>query len=141
MKLLGSTNYRDFKESLKIAVSKQDWSLASELTEVLKNSNCSNLRECNCNLRSSFQQVLKEAISQEEYQLIEKISQSLIGKFNSNQKSDGELIIYNDLGCDKLDFVELMMAVEEEFELEISDEIQEQTDTVEKLYDLILSSS
>lgn len=199
---------------------------------------------------------MKEAISQKEYQLIEKISQSLIGEFNSNQKSDRELLIYlekilekainlenwqlcktisqlisqnfnferkydikfmiryqyirqlkseihklleqlieknkytlatktitilqndlnyakeglsiiseidriireqleiednyeikpedsfyNDLDCDELDFVELMMAVEEEFDLEISDEIQEQTDTVEKLYDIVLSSS
>lgn len=38
----------------------------------------------------------------------------------------------NDLGADSLDTVELVMALEEEFDIEIPDEAAEQIDTVEK---------
>jgi acyl carrier protein len=38
----------------------------------------------------------------------------------------------NDLGADSLDTVELVMALEEEFEIEIPDEVAEQIDTVGK---------
>ena len=38
----------------------------------------------------------------------------------------------NDLGADSLDTVELVMALEEEFEIEIPDEAAEQIDTVGK---------
>ena len=38
----------------------------------------------------------------------------------------------NDLGADSLDTVELVMALEEEFDIEISDEVAEQIDTVGK---------
>lgn len=36
----------------------------------------------------------------------------------------------NDLGADSLDTVELVMALEEEFEIEIPDEVAEKIDTV-----------
>jgi acyl carrier protein len=38
----------------------------------------------------------------------------------------------NDLGADSLDTVELVMALEEAFDIEIPDEIAEQIDTVSK---------
>ena len=38
----------------------------------------------------------------------------------------------NDLGADSLDTVELVMALEEEFNIEIPDEVAEQIDTVGK---------
>lgn len=38
----------------------------------------------------------------------------------------------NDLGADSLDTVELVMALEEEFEIEIPDEVAEEIDTVGK---------
>ncbi|AFY78209.1 MAG: acyl carrier protein [Hydrococcus sp. C42_A2020_068] len=38
----------------------------------------------------------------------------------------------NDLGADSLDTVELVMALEEEFNIEIPDEVAEQIDTVAK---------
>jgi acyl carrier protein len=38
----------------------------------------------------------------------------------------------NDLGADSLDTVELVMALEEAFDIEIPDEVAEQIDTVEK---------
>jgi acyl carrier protein len=46
----------------------------------------------------------------------------------------------NDLGADSLDTVELVMALEEEFDIEIPDEIAEQIDTVGKAVEHISSS-
>jgi acyl carrier protein len=43
----------------------------------------------------------------------------------------------SDLGADSLDFVELIMAVEEEFDVEISDEEAEGIHTVQKIIDLV----
>lgn len=43
----------------------------------------------------------------------------------------------NDLGCDSLDTVELVMAVENEFGIAITDEAAEKTKTVEDLTNLI----
>ena len=43
----------------------------------------------------------------------------------------------NDLGCDSLDTVELVMAVENEFGITITDEAAEKTKTVEDLTNLI----
>lgn len=46
----------------------------------------------------------------------------------------------NDLGADSLDTVELVMALEEEFDTEIPDEAAEQIDTVGKAVDYILAN-
>ncbi len=46
----------------------------------------------------------------------------------------------NDLGADSLDTVELVMALEEEFDIEIPDEAAEQIDTVGKAVDYISSN-
>lgn len=46
----------------------------------------------------------------------------------------------NDLGADSLDTVELVMALEEEFEIEIPDEVAEQIDTVGKAVSHISSA-
>lgn len=43
----------------------------------------------------------------------------------------------NDLGADSLDTVELVMALEEEFEIEIPDEAAEQIATVQAVVDYI----
>lgn len=43
----------------------------------------------------------------------------------------------NDLGADSLDTVELVMRFEEEFNIEIPDEVAEQIDTVGKAVELI----
>ena len=45
----------------------------------------------------------------------------------------------NDLGADSLDTVELVMALEEEFDIEIPDEAAEKIDTVGKAVDHISS--
>ena len=46
----------------------------------------------------------------------------------------------NDLGADSLDTVELVMALEEEFDIEIPDEAAEQIDTVGKAVEHISSN-
>ncbi|QCI20488.1 acyl carrier protein [Buchnera aphidicola (Brachycaudus cardui)] len=43
----------------------------------------------------------------------------------------------NDLGADSLDIVELIMALEEEFNLEISDEAAEKINTIQQSIDYI----
>ena len=52
-----------------------------------------------------------------------------------------EASFVDDLGADSLDVVELVMALEEEFELEISDEDAEKLVTVQKAIEYIQSNS
>lgn len=47
----------------------------------------------------------------------------------------------NDLGADSLDTVELVMALEEAFDIEIPDEVAEQIDTVGKAVDHIAKAT
>jgi len=49
----------------------------------------------------------------------------------------GESSFMDDLGADSLDTVELVMALEEEFEIEISDEDAEKIQTVQDAIDYI----
>jgi acyl carrier protein len=49
------------------------------------------------------------------------------------KKVTDEACFIDDLGCDSLDVVELIMATEEEFHIEISDDEAEKLDTVGKL--------
>ncbi len=51
---------------------------------------------------------------------------------------DMENSIVSDLGADSLDVVELVMAVEGEFALEIPDEDAEKITTVQEMYDYIV---
>ena len=53
------------------------------------------------------------------------------------EKIKPEYNFANDLGADSLDVVELVMALEEEFDIEIPDEDAEGIDTVEKAVDYI----
>ena len=49
--------------------------------------------------------------------------------------------VVDDLGADSLDTVELVMALEEEFDLEIADEEAEKISTVQEAIDYINSNS
>lgn len=48
--------------------------------------------------------------------------------------------IVNDLGADSLDVVELQLAIEEEFEVEIADEVMEAATTVQAVINLVTKS-
>ncbi len=50
-----------------------------------------------------------------------------------------EASIADDLGADSLDAVELVMAIEEEFEISVSDEVAQQFKTVKQIVDYIVS--
>jgi acyl carrier protein len=52
-----------------------------------------------------------------------------------------EASFINDLGADSLDTVELVMALEEEFNLEIADEAAEKLDTVGKVVEYIKTNA
>ena len=45
--------------------------------------------------------------------------------------------LFEDLGCDSLDFVELIMAIEDEFNLEVMDEEANEVRSVRDCYDLV----
>lgn len=64
------------------------------------------------------------------------ISEQLAVK-ESEVKMESDLI--SDLGADSLDQVEIVMAIEEHFSVEITDREAEETDTVEKMVSLMLA--
>jgi len=71
-----------------------------------------------------------------EEKVIEIISEEL-EKDSSEISLDSDII--NDLGADSLDVVELMMALEDAFEVEVSDEKAQTMKTVKDVVDLLES--
>ena len=68
----------------------------------------------------------------------DKIKSIIIDKLGADENKitmDADFI--NDLGADSLDQVELIMQLEEEFNIEISDEEAESLTTVGKVYDFL----
>ena len=70
-------------------------------------------------------------------QRVKKIVAEQLGVNEADVKSDSSFV--NDLGADSLDTVELVMALEEEFETEIPDEEAEKITTVQQAVDFIKS--
>ncbi|HEX5363937.1 MAG TPA: acyl carrier protein [Gallionella sp.] len=70
-------------------------------------------------------------------QRVKKIVAEQLGVNESEVKSDSSFV--NDLGADSLDTVELVMALEEEFECEIPDEDAEKITTVQQATDYVLA--
>ena len=68
-----------------------------------------------------------------------KIVCEQLGKSDEEVNNDSSFV--DDLGADSLDTVELVMALEEEFDLEIADEEAEQISTVQEAVDYINSNS
>ncbi len=52
---------------------------------------------------------------------------------------ENDKFFINDLGADSLDIIELIMALEEEFNIEISDELAEKIDTVQSSINCVKS--
>jgi acyl carrier protein len=59
----------------------------------------------------------------------------------SDEEVNNDSSFVDDLGADSLDTVELVMALEEEFDLEIADEEAEQISTVQEAVNYINSNS
>ncbi|MBB3017650.1 acyl carrier protein [Microvirga lupini] len=70
-----------------------------------------------------------------EQRVIEIVEQQL--GLGGNEPVTAEQHILNDLGGDSLDFIEIVMAIEEEFEIEISDDAAEGAQTVQEAIDLV----
>ncbi|MBE9117052.1 acyl carrier protein [Lusitaniella coriacea LEGE 07157] len=71
-------------------------------------------------------------------EIFEKVQQIVSEQLEvETSKVTPEATFANDLGADSLDTVELVMALEEEFDIEIPDEAAEQIDTVQKAVDHI----
>ena len=68
-------------------------------------------------------------------QRVKKIVAEQLGVNESEVKNESSFV--NDLGADSLDTVELVMALEEEFECEIPDEDAEKITTVKDAVDYI----
>ena len=70
-------------------------------------------------------------------QRVKKIVAEQLGVNEADVKTESSFV--NDLGADSLDTVELVMALEEEFETEIPDEEAEKITTVQQAVDYIQS--
>ena len=70
---------------------------------------------------------------------VRKIVCEQLGKSDEEVNNDSSFV--DDLGADSLDTVELVMAIEEEFDLEIADEEAEQISTVQEAVNYINSNS
>ena len=70
-------------------------------------------------------------------QRVKKIVAEQLGVKADEIKNDASFV--DDLGADSLDTVELVMALEEEFETEIPDEDAEKITTVQQAIDYIVS--
>lgn len=70
--------------------------------------------------------------------ITEKINEAIIDKLGVEESQiTPEASFIDDLGADSLDTVELIMALEEEFDLEIPDEDAESLTTVKAVIDYI----
>ena len=73
-------------------------------------------------------------------EIFEKVKSVVIEQLDVEaEEVTPEASFANDLGADSLDTVELVMALEEAFEIEIPDEAAEQIDTVGKAVEYIVS--
>ncbi|MDD2685181.1 MAG: acyl carrier protein [Gallionella sp.] len=70
-------------------------------------------------------------------QRVYKIVAEQLGVNEAEIKNESSFV--NDLGADSLDTVELVMALEEEFECEIPDEDAEKITTVQQAIDYVLA--
>jgi len=70
-------------------------------------------------------------------QRVKKIVAEQLGVNEADVKNESSFV--NDLGADSLDTVELVMALEEEFECEIPDEEAEKITTVQQAVDYVNS--
>ena len=70
---------------------------------------------------------------------VRKIVCEQLGKSDEEVNNDSSFV--DDLGADSLDTVELVMALEEEVDLEIADEEAEQISTVQEAVNYINSNS
>jgi len=94
---------------------------------------CATLIQCRSFLKPKQGRGIKMSIEQR----VKKIVAEQLGVNESEVKNESSFV--NDLGADSLDTVELVMALEEEFECEIPDEDAEKITTVQQAIDYVLA--
>ena len=78
------------------------------------------------------------AVNEKNKALVEKVKQIICGTTGRRGgRSHSQCLFVDDLGADSLDTVELVMALEEHFDLEIPDEAAEKIRTVQDAVDYI----
>ena len=63
----------------------------------------------------------------------------LLSKQFGNREITNEMKLDNDLGADSLDVIEIIIALEEEFNIEISDDLANEVETVKDLNQIVIS--
>jgi acyl carrier protein len=69
--------------------------------------------------------------------IFEKVQEIIVNQLGIDKNEVALESDIDDLGADSLDFVEMLMAIEEEFDIEITDDEAEVIDTVEDLVECI----
>ena len=70
--------------------------------------------------------------------IVQRIN-SLLSKQFGNREITNEMKLDNDLGADSLDVIEIIIALEEEFNIEISDDLANEVETVKDLNQIVIS--
>lgn len=74
-------------------------------------------------------------------EILEKVKKLVVERLNVEEASvKGDASFTDDLGADSLDIVELVMALEEEFEIEIPDDKAETIKTVDDAVNYIVAN-
>jgi acyl carrier protein len=89
--------------------------------------------------RAHFNGKFEGGIMDNIEQRVRKIVAEQLGVNEADVKNESSFV--NDLGADSLDTVELVMALEEEFETEIPDEEAEKITTVQQAVDYIKANA
>jgi acyl carrier protein len=90
-------------------------------------------------IRAGFDKIRKEQRMENVEPRVKKIIAEQLGVNEAEIKNASSFV--DDLGADSLDTVELVMALEEEFETEIPDEQAEKITTVQQAIDYIKSNA
>lgn len=69
--------------------------------------------------------------------IFEKVQQIIVNQLGIDEEEVTPESDIDDLGADSLDFVEIVMAVEEEFDIELTDDEADKIDTVGDLVECI----
>ena len=73
----------------------------------------------------------------QEQTILEKVKEMIVDRFGVQEDKVTPIMTFDDLGADSLDIVELVMAIEEEFDIEIPDSDAEKVVTVGDVVDYI----
>lgn len=80
---------------------------------------------------------IKFSLNSKREKMISRVNEVILNKSPNTTKIKKDSSFTLDLGFDSLDFVEVIMCIEEEFSIELPDEETEKVITVGDIYDLV----